>query len=237
MNLNLPAVKARSALLLAGLVLAGCQSLPQTAEVNQLRPAAGPVPDWPHGREFVVDGPSSDFRIIVQPAGRLARFGHAHVLGGPALSGRLVLADDWRDSAVELLIRVEDLVLDQPDWRIDEGFPPQLPAGAIEATRENLLSPAVLDAAAHPLIHIRSLSLSGPQFQPDLKIRIGLRGQERELTVPISLELSEQVLIASGRFGFDQSEFGIEPFSALGGALAVADELLVRFRIVARPAD
>ena len=230
-----PPVKARLAwVILTGLMLAGCQTTPAPRHVDTARPAEVSVPEWPRGREFLVDTEASELRIVVESAGRLARFGHPHVLGGPVLSGRVVLAEAWTDSALELSIRVADLVLDKPDWRIAEGFPPELPEGAIEETRENLLSAAVLDVANHPNIEIRSLSLIGPEFQPDLTVRITLRGESRDLTVPVSLVLNGDTLIATGRFALLQSDFGMEPFSALGGALAVGDELLVRFRIVAR---
>ncbi|MGY6554035.1 MAG: YceI family protein [Wenzhouxiangella sp.] len=235
MHHNPAAVKARSALLLMlALLLAACQAAPQPRAIDTTRAAQGDIASWPAGREFIVDTEASDLRIVVESAGRLARFGHPHVLGGPVLSGRVVLSDDWTASALELSIALENMVLDKPEWRIAEGFPPELPDGAIEATRENLMSAAVLDVANHPTIQIRSLGLIGPAFQPDLEVRITLRGAQRDLTVPISLHADGDSLIATGRFAFLQSEFGLEPFSALGGALAVSDKLLVRFRIVAR---
>ncbi len=238
MHCNRAMVKVRSVLvLLLGLLLAGCQAVPQPRAMDSTRASLGGIPTWPDGRAFIVDPHDSELRIVVESAGRLARFGHPHVLGGPVLSGRVVLSEDWQASAVDLSIQVEDLVLDQPEWRIAEGFLPELPDGAIEATRENLMSAAVLDAAHHPTIRIRSLGLIGPEFQPDLNVRITVRGESRDLTVPISLDLNEDTLTATGRFAFLQSDFGMEPFSALGGALAVSDQLLVRFRVVARAGD
>lgn len=238
MHCNPVTVKVRSVLvLLLGLLLAGCQAAPQPRAIDTTRAPAGDITAWPDGREFMVDPHASEVRIVVEAAGRLARFGHPHVLGGPVLSGRVVLSENWQASALDLSLQLEDLVLDKPEWRIAEGFPPELPDGAIEATRENLMSAAVLDVANHPTIRIRSLGLIGPDFQPDLDIRISLRGEQRDLTVPISLEVNGDTLIATGRFAFRQSDFKIEPFSALGGALAVGDELLVRFRILARASD
>ncbi len=238
MNDNRRMVKARSAwVLLLGILLVACQTTPPPRQIDATRPAEAPEPEWPAGQEFVVDTEASELRIVVESAGRLARFGHPHVLGGPVLSGRVIVAEDWMDSAFKLVVSVNDLVLDKPDWRVAEGFSPELPDGAIEDTRENLLSAEVLDASNHPTIHIRSLNLVGPRFQPDLDVRVTLRDQSRDLTVPISLDLAQDRLIATGRFAFLQSDFGMEPFSALGGALAVGDELLVRFRIVAHLRD
>jgi hypothetical protein len=38
----------------------------------------------------------------------------------------------------------------------------------------------------------------------------------------------------SGRLAFEQTDFGITPYSLLGGAIAVRNEVDLRFRIIAR---
>lgn len=237
MNLSLPQVKNRSLLVTIVLLLSACQAGPGPQILETARPAEPATDPLPEGRVYVVDSAASELRIVVGTAGTMARFGHPHVIGGPALSGRVVVTDDWRHSVVQLNIRVSDLELDRPAWRIAEGFEADLPADAVEATRNNLLSEAVLDAGRHPVITIRSTSLRGPAFQPDLTVHITLRDQTREQLVPVALEWDDDRLIATGRFTLRQSDYGLTPFSALGGALAVSDALLVRFRVVAEPAE
>jgi hypothetical protein len=56
---------------------------------------------------------------------------------------------------------------------------------------------------------------------------------ERE--VPVTARVNADSVTAHGNFVILQSELGIEPFSIMGGAIAVADEVEVRFDIVARP--
>lgn len=237
MHHMLPGVKARS-VLVAGLclLLSACQTTQAPAD-NRHRPITDPQAPLPEGTRYVVNTEASEIRIVAYPAGTLARFGHPHVLGGAAATGIVIVAEDWRESAADLVIRVADLELDRPEWRIAEGFEPELPDGAIEATRANLFSEAVLDAERHPLISIHSRGLTGPEFQPDLSVRITLRDQTRELSVPVALERDTDQLRASGRLLLRQSDFGLTPFEAFGGALAVADDLLIRFRIVAEIAD
>jgi hypothetical protein len=89
----------------------------------------------------------------------------------------------------------------------------------ITDTRHNMLSAEVLNAQAHPRIIIRSIGVSGPRWQPDMTVEITLRGHTRVTTVPVALEIANDHLIASGRFRLLQTEFGIQPFSALGGNL------------------
>lgn len=214
--------------------LAGCQAVPEPRPADaETRPAESDLPDRASGRALEVLGEASEVRIVVFPAGRMARLGHPHVIGGEALSGEIVLAEAFHDSTFDLEIAVDQLGLDQPQWRRDEGFEPEMSESDIEATRDNMLSAEQLDADNHPLIQIESIALTGPLWQPDVDVRITLAGTARELTVPVALETGGDRLIATGRFVIRQSEFGIEPFSAAGGAVRVADEVLVRFRIVA----
>lgn len=221
------------------LVLIGCQAQPRPpADGGNTREASGAAFQWPaDGREFLIDEAASELRIVVYPDGALARLGHAHVIGGPVVSGRIVLAELWEDSALRLTIDLRDLEVDRPAWRRDEGFERDPSDAAIAGTRENLRSEAVLDVANHPSIEVESLGLAGPRWQPDIDLRIRLRGVARELTVPLALTLSNERILAIGKLSLRQSEFGLEPFSVAGGQLAVADRIDMRFRIVATASE
>jgi len=220
-------------LLLAAFVLAGCQAVPQPPPgVDRTHPAPA-VPDTrPEGVTYAITD-ASEVRIVIFAAGELAHLGHPHVLAGAPVSGRVVVAEPFADSWLEASLPVAELEADVPAWRVDEGFEPEIDPDDIRATIENMRSEAVLDAENHPTVRLESVGLRGPVWQPDLDLHITLRGTTRALTVPVVLELDDDRLVASGRLLLRQSEFGIEPFSALGGALRVADEFLVRFRIEA----
>ena len=215
-------------------LLTGCQAVPRPSGVGEVRPAGDQEIALPEGKRYRIDEQASDIRIVVYPGGTLARFGHAHVIGGAVVSGTVVAAEPFEASGLSLVINVPAMEVDRPAWRLDEGFDPELPDSAVEGTRENLLSDQVLNAEQYPEIRIDSLSISGPAWQPDIELSIELRGERREVTVPIALDHTETALTATGQFRFRQSDFGMEPFSALGGRLAVADEVLVRFRLIAR---
>jgi polyisoprenoid-binding protein YceI len=231
-------MKMSLATLIALVALVGCQAQPRPpAADEQTRAASDTKIRLPQGRIFEAVSDRSEFRIVTWPAGPLARFGHAHVIGGSAVSGQVVLAEDFHASGLRLVIAVAALELDRPEWRLDEGFDPDLPEDTIRDTRDNLLSDALLNADEYPEILIEAVSVNGPPWQPDIDLRITLAGTARELTVPITLDIADQELAASGRISLRQSDFGIEPFSAAGGNLQVADDILIRFRIVARRVD
>jgi polyisoprenoid-binding protein YceI len=214
--------------------LVACQAVPRPdAAVGMTRPAETRTPELPQGRRYLVLNRQSEVRFVLFPAGPLARFGHPHVIGGTAIDGEIRLADAFHDSGLELVIDVSQLEVDRPGWRLDEGFDPDMSESAIADTRRNMLSADQLDAENHPYIEIRSIGLSGPRWQPDIEAQVTLAGQTRELTVPVKLSMDNYNLTAIGRFYIRQSEFGITPFSAAGGSLQVADEVLIRFRIMA----
>ena len=228
----------RGTLLLMSLALpmVGCQTPadPDREADGYTRAVEEPVAETPpEGQRYEVVTERSELRIVIRPEGRM---GHAHVMGGEAITGEVVLPAEHHDAWLDLAVQVDALQVDEPAWRTDEGFDPDMSERAIEGTRENMLSGEVLNAEAHPVIRIRAGEATGPAWQPDVRARITLAGETRERTVPVSVHRDDDELEVTGRFRILQTEFGIEPFSALGGALRVDDEVLIRFRIHAEPA-
>lgn len=215
-------------------LLVGCAGAPERAADP---PASMPWPDiappGPGDAVFRINRSASELRIRVDPEGPMARLGHSHVIGGNVISGTVVLGDGRDDARVDLRIDASSLDVDQPQWRAAEGLEAELDLDAISGTRANMRSERVLDVANHPEISIRSLRVEGPAWLPDVTVRIRLRGQVREVTVPVAVDRTDRRLTASGTLDLLQSDFGIEPFSAAGGALRVTDRMQIRFRIVA----
>src|SRR5690606_26433917 len=128
-------------------------------------------------------------------------------------------------------------VMDPPAARAEEEgeeFSGTLSPQAIDATRHNMLGPRVLDAARYPEITLHSVALTGAPAAPEATVRILLRGVARDVTVPLEVERNAAAITVTGAFPLRQTEFGITPFTAMGGGLAVKDELRIRFRLVFR---
>jgi hypothetical protein len=51
----------------------------------------------------------------------------------------------------------------------------------------------------------------------------------------VDIDSGAGTIEVNGALNLKQSDFGIVPFSVLGGAIAVADELELQYRIVAEP--
>lgn len=220
------------------LALAGCASPGDPSVGTSSRAVDTPAePAAIAGRAFRVDPEESRLRMRVDPAGPMARLGHVHIIGGNALDGHIIVAPDWRQSALDLSVNVHSLEVDRPEWRDAAGLDEGPDADAVAGTRDNLLGPEVLDAERYPHVRIVGTGLSGPPWMPDATVQIHLRDQVREMTVPVSLEMDQHRLTATGYLELEQQAFGMEPFSAAGGAMRVADVIIVRFRIVAYTDD
>ena len=222
------------ALIACAVLLAACQTTPAV----KLPPALAPLPPLvtQNTVHYAISANLSDIRFLVYRAGPLASFGHNHVIRATHIQGDIYLGSDLQNSGFKLTLPVKDFQVDDPATRAVEGpdFATQPSAQAIQGTYQNMLGPGVLDAAKYPNIYIRSVGFVGPEWGPNVTVRIELHGVARDLTVPIAIEHCDNLLISTGTFQIKQSDFGIRPFSILAGGLQVADIVKVRFHLVAQ---
>jgi hypothetical protein len=187
------------------------------------------------GRNSALDASRSLVTIRVYRAGRLARLGHNHVIEVLDLRGGLRRLDSG-GAAAELRFRPDRMRVDHPAARARSGdaFASTPDADAIAATRRNLLGKQVLDAQTWPEVSVlaRVADLSAETATADLHFSV--RGFGRRYQVPVVIERGGEGVTVSGTLRLRQSELGLEPFSVLGGALQVRDEIEVDFRIAGR---
>jgi polyisoprenoid-binding protein YceI len=97
-----------------------------------------------------------------------------------------------------------------------------------------MTGPDVLDAERHSQVTLRSVSLTGPPWGPEVAVRLTLHGVARDIVLPLAMHRRGEELVITGTFALRTSDFGMTPFSVLGGGLQVLDEVKIRFRILAR---
>jgi len=220
---------------LLALMLAGCAPLP--------REPAPPVPavpaDFPeaHYREvlargkpvFRVDSSESLVVIEVRRGGSLARLGHDHVVASHEVVG-YVAPEEGR---ADLYVALARLAVDEPVLRAEAGFDTQPTESDIEGTRANMLA-RVLEAGKFPFALIRVSGADASRRDVTLSLAITLHGITRTLKAPARIDTEADRISVTGRLSFDQTDFGIAPYSLLGGAIAVQNRVDLRFRILAR---
>jgi polyisoprenoid-binding protein YceI len=102
----------------------------------------------------------------------------------------------------------------------------------VAATREHMLGPQNMQAERYPLVRIRSLGISGEAPHFAARVAISLHGQTREQLLPLTVTGLPQRLQVSGSLVLRQSDYGVQPYSVLGGLLAVQDDVLLEFSLV-----
>ena len=190
-------------------------------------------------RVFAIDGASSDFHWLVYKAGAFARLGHNHVIAVPNLRGSVTVgAQDLSASHFEFVIPVADLVIDDAKLRsgLGEEFASVPTAKDIEGTRHNMLTDRVLDGDKFSTIRVSGSGPLGAAGTQTFKIKIELLGRTVDLTVPTKVTVADDRVEASGEFDLNHADLGMQPFTALMGALSVGEKMSFSYHVVARPA-
>jgi polyisoprenoid-binding protein YceI len=107
---------------------------------------------------------------------------------------------------------------------------------------ESLMKQRVLESSKYPLIVFDSKEASSEEigeghYRVTINGTLSLHGVTRNLPVTAQVAVTGDMVKAYGEFSILQSNFGIPPFSAAGGALRLKDELKFAFDIVARKQD
>jgi hypothetical protein len=224
------------------LLLAGCNTArmetPSAAPVGVTPSAAIPLIKDPlfdallkaraAGQQVLAIAPEvSLVAITVRRGGTLSRLGHDHVIASHTVEGYVAP----KLGKVALRFELDQMSVDEAGLREKAGLPPPPGSDAVFATRRNMLGP-VLDVQNYPWLVVQAeLAPNNPSM---LIADVTLHGTTRRFSVPVIIEQQAGTLRAIGEFTAKQSEFNIKPFSVLGGALSVLDQIELRFDITAR---
>ena len=226
----------KSALIAALCALSACTPLPPPASVPAsaaiavapptapLPPAKAPSPDA--GPLLRIDTAQSLIVATVRRGGILARLGHDHVVASHNVSGTVSPAQHRAD----FTFRLDEMKIDEADLRRTAGLEKQPSADAIEGTRHNMLT-KVLDADRYPIVSIHAERMAAGQ---PLQVSITLHGVTRTLAIPVQLREENDIINVKGTVSLKQTDFGLTPFSVMGGAMSVQDQMELRFDLTAR---
>ncbi len=167
--------------------------------------------------------------IEVRRGGSLAHLGHDHVVASHGVHGYLAP----QEGRADLYIRLDELVVDEPDLRAAAGFDTRPSSADVAGTRENMLS-KVLHVEEHPFAVISLPGVGTDDKAAELRTSLTLNGVTRMAKIQAVIEAGNDEIRVAGQTVIVQSDFGIVPFSILGGAIQVQDPVTVRFEIHAR---
>ncbi len=222
----------RKFLWLLTLGLAGCALPPQVPPPAP--PAEGPARAALPFEAWTVS--ASRLEVRVYRDGPMQRLGHNHVITTDAIAGVVQLREPLSDTGFALELPLASLVVDDPDARAAAGpdFEAPVPDRDRGGTLHNLLGPGVLDAERQPVLSLTLDRLTGGPQDFQGRVRIGLRGEERVIDVPLSVQFDGERLQAHANLHLHHADLGLVPFSVALGALSVRDDIELDCRIEAR---
>lgn len=206
-------------------------SMPELRAEYQALAKAGPV--------YAVDAAASKVRIYVFRAGAAAKLGHNHVLSAPKFDGYVTVPSaQATDAKFELRVPLSELAVDDSLARREAGdsFSGERSADDIDGTRRNMLDDRGFQADRFPLVRLRSLSIEGDWPILVAQVEITLHGVTRTQPLMLKVQRDAAQLQVDGTLILRQSDFGVTPFSAMGGLMKVQDVVAISFRLVAKPA-
>jgi len=184
-------------------------------------------------QHYSIDAQKSYIRLLVYKKGALQFFGHNHVISHSKIQGDVVRNTSNIDRSRFIInLAVNQFTVDDKAERQKSGdaFSLDIDSEDAQATKNNMLRAEVLDSENYPDIIIRG-AIGRDAGQYIAHADINIKGVARKYSLPIDLVFSDDSMTCKGSFSVKQSDFGIQPFSLLGGMLAVQDSLDVVFSI------
>jgi hypothetical protein len=227
---------------LCGVVLVACRTAPVLVP-EAVAPEQSSAAAW--GAQYAdlaagggtllrLDPHRSTVRIRVYRGGRAPKLGHNHVLAAPVFIGYFFLPPSGAgDARFDLEFAFAALELDDPGIRAKSGpaFAAELTPGDIANTRAHMLGEDSLQAVRYPYVRIHALQIIGEGSAFAARVAVEMHGQRHEQWLPLTVEGLPQRLAVSGSFVLRLSDFGVHPYSALGGLIAIQDAVLVEFSL------
>jgi polyisoprenoid-binding protein YceI len=173
-----------------------------------------------------IDVEKSRIYVLVGKKG----LGHEHGVEGRIKSGSL--SPNAEKDPGEIEFDMESFVADTDEARKYVELKGSIGESTRDKVTKTMLGAEVLDVEEFPTatFRIKSRHLSKDKKEGDtvtLKGEFTLHGQKRPLSVTAKIEKTSARMHLSGSFSILQSDFGITPYKAAFGAVAVADELKI----------
>ncbi len=227
----------RLALIIFLICLVSCQSPPAREDL-----AYAELPEFPYeiyqaasaGEVYEIDQEKSRVDILVRRGGTLAHLGHNHVISSAQISGYILLNEkNLAESRADLRVDLTSLLVDEPVSREKYQLDSKPSAEDINKTRINMQD-KVLETQTWPLVHLSVDVLDSSATELSANLTISLHGVRGSIPVSINVAgLHSDRIVATGTLDMLQSNFGIEPLSALGGGLKVLDRLELLYSLEA----
>jgi len=153
-------------------------------------------------------------------------FGHDHVIGATGWSGNVQWnVTDPSKCKVDIKVPVSGLVVDPIGARKVQGFKGDTSEGDKRKITENFQGDTQLQMSKYPNIQFSALSCSAASGAVKVTGNLTLRGVTRRVTADLTVVEGGGQFSATGGFSILHSDFGFQPFQAMGGKLTNENKL------------
>lgn len=198
-----------------------------------------PQPADPVEYSFDSDTSLIYVQVFKDPSAFGSAFAHDHVMRAENFDGEVIYnPEDLSDCDVYFSVPVEQLQVDESGMRELVGYGDSLSSSDRATIREHMLDSNQLNANAYSTIDFVSTSCSGDDgTSGTLTVDGGLtvRGRTANVSLPIRFEIDGGNFYAQASFEMNHAEFGMEPYSAFGGAVRNDDPLRFTLDVVGYP--
>jgi polyisoprenoid-binding protein YceI len=186
---------------------------------------------------YRIDPDQSEVVAITRPSGMGAGLSHHHVIEAKGLEGQIVHDPAAPEkSSVEISAPTGRLVNDDPAALKRHGLEAKLSADDRKKVGDTIQSAEQLDGAKFPKLTFKSTAVRAlPGGKLELVGQLSIRGVSKEVKLPVTISTAGGALRGEGKLAITHTQFGFKPVSLLFGAIANADEVEIRVKLVAVP--
>ncbi len=184
---------------------------------------------------YTIDKNNSHLMVRLFKAGIASTFAHDHVVRAGDFSGWIEFNKDQPDLfKMNVEVPTSSLIADNRKDREKYNL------GSLEDDDRKEINETMKSSKQMHVEKYPKISFSGSGLQKTGKDKytitgdFTLHGTTKEIAVPVTINLEENVLKMKGEFRFLQSDYGIEPYSAGWGAVRNKDEVLLLFNFYAK---
>ena len=187
-----------------------------------------------YAADYEIDAERSELVVRLFKGGVAAAIAHNHVIRAVEYAGGAEF--DQRDpeaASIWVEAQTASLKADEPETRERFGLPKGKSEKGRQKIQATMLSAKQMDVEKYPTMKFRSTSVE-EQSEGRYQITgdLTMHGETRSITFPVTAEDENGGLHGSAAIDFRQSDFGIEPYSALFGAVRNRDDAVLHAKIV-----
>lgn len=162
-----------------------------------------------------------------------ADLSHDHAIQAVGWSGKGTWdAEDYSSCNISLAVPVNNLQVDKPEIRKLAGIEGTISESMRKDVKKHMLSDIQLSADKYPMITFQSTGCEGSGTTMTLKGDFTMHGTTKAISIPVTVSDSDGLSL-KGSFPVKGTDYGIEPYSAMFGAVGNKDEMKITFDLVA----